>query len=138
MLVKLRDVGAVLKDALYQWVFQHDTFLHASAISYCAVFALAPLVVIAVAIAGLVFGENAAQGELAHQIEQVTGETIARAIQDVIKDAHVSGGTRAATIISVVLLLLGARALFLQLQQALNHIWGVQEDTRHWLFAFLR
>jgi membrane protein len=136
--VKLRDLAAVLRDAAHQWWLQHDTFLHAAAISYCAVFALAPLVVIAVAIAGIVFGPDAAKGELANQIEMVTGETIARAIQDVIKNAHASGTSRTATIVSIVLLLLGARALFLQLQQALNGIWGVQGGTRHWLLTLLR
>jgi membrane protein len=136
--VKLRDLAEVLKDAGNQWLFEHDTFLHASAISYCAVFALAPLVVIAVAIAGVVFGPEAAQGELANQIEMATGQTIGRAIQDVIKDAYSSGTGRAATLISIVLLWLGARALFLQLQQALNHIWGIAGSPRHWLLALVR
>lgn len=128
----------MLREALRQWWFEHDTFLHASALSYCAIFALAPLVVIAVAIAGMMFGPEAAAGELAKQIEQATGQTIARAIQDVIKDAHGSGTGRAATIVSLVLLLLGARGLFLQLQQALNRIWGVTTPTTHWLIALLR
>jgi membrane protein len=136
--VKLRELAEVLKDAGNRWLFEHDTFLHASAISYCAVFALAPLVIIAVAIAGVVFGPEAAQGELANQIEMVTGQTIGRAIQDVIKDAYSSGTGRTATLISIVLLWLGARALFLQLQQALNHIWGIAGNTRHWLLALVR
>jgi membrane protein len=136
--VKLRDLAEVLKDAGNQWLLKHDTFLHASAISYCAAFALAPLVVIAVAIAGMVFGPEAAQGELANQIEMATGRTIGRAIQDVIKDAYTSGTGRAATLVSVVLLWLGARALFLQLQQALNHIWGIARNPRHWLLALVR
>jgi membrane protein len=136
--VNRREFGAVLRDALYQWSFKHDTFLHASAISYCAVFALAPMVIIAVAVAGAVFGPEAAAGELALQIEKATGPTIARAIQDVIKDAHTSGTGRAATILSLVLLLLAARGLFLQLQQALNHIWGVTTPSMHWFLALLR
>ena len=136
--MKLGDLAAVLKDSGNRWLFEHDTFLHASAISYCAVFALAPLVIIAVAIAGIVFGPEAAQGELANQIEMATGQTIGRAIQDVIKDAYTSGTGRAATVVSVVLLWLGARALFLQLQQALNHIWGIARNPRHWLLALVR
>jgi membrane protein len=136
--VKLHDLAELLKDAGKRWLLEHDTFLHASAISYCAVFALAPLVVIAVAIAGIAFGPEAAQGELANQIQMATGETIARAIQDVIKDAYSGGKGRAATVVSIVLLWLGARAFFLQLQQALNHIWGIAGNSRHWLLAMVR
>jgi membrane protein len=136
--VKLRDVWAILKDAVYDWWFQHDTFLHAAAISYCAMFALAPLVVIAVAIAGVVYGPGAAEGELAKQIKHVTGPTVAEAIQDVIKDAYDSGKGKAVTIISFVVLWLGARAVFVQLQQTLNRIWGVKSDSGLGILTFVK
>jgi membrane protein len=137
--VKLRNVWTVLKEALYQWYFEHDTFLNAAAISYCAIFAIAPLFVIAVEIAGLVYGPGAAEGELAQQMDQVTGPTIANAIQDVVKNAYASGAGRTATLISVALLWFGARSFFVQLQQTLNRIWGVKTPTTGWgILAFLK
>ncbi len=135
----LRNLWTVLKEALYQWYFEHDTFVNAAALSYGAMFTIAPLFVIAVEIAGIVYGPNAAQGELAQQIDQVTGPTVAKAIQDVVKNAHDSDAGKTATIISVALLWFGARTFFVQLQQTLNRIWGVQCSTTGWgILAFLK
>ena len=119
-------IKGILGEALRQWWFEDDIFQLGAALSYYAVFAISPLVVIAVAAAGLVYGEEAARGELVQQIEQATGPTIAEAIQDLVKHAHVSGAGKLATFISMALLTLGATGFFAQLQHSLNHIWGVR------------
>lgn len=132
-------MGTVFKEALYQWYFEHDTFSNAAALSYCALFTIAPLFVIAVEIAGIVYGPGAARDELAAQLDQVTGPTVAQAIQDVVKNAYVSGAGKSATIIGIALLWFGARTFFVQLQQTLNRIWGVKCETTGWgIVAFLK
>jgi membrane protein len=122
--MKAKELVQLLKETGSQWWGDNTSQLGA-ALAYYTVFALAPLAVVAVAIAGLVFGEQAARGEMARQIEQAVGPTIAKAIEEVVRQAHEGGSSVVATIIGIVVLLVGAASMFAQLQTSLNTIWGV-------------
>jgi membrane protein len=119
-----KELLSLLKETASQW-WAGNTSQLGAALAYYTVFALAPLAVVAVAIAGLVFGEQAAQGEMARQIEAAVGPTIAKAIEQVVRQAHDGGSSLFATIVGVVVLLVGAASMFAQLQTSLNTIWGV-------------
>ncbi len=93
--------------------------------AYYTVFASAPLLVIAVAITGFVLGPEAAQDKLAGQLEMLVGPEAARALQSMIASTYHPGAGIVATIIGVVILLVGATGVFAQLQDSLNTIWGV-------------
>ena len=97
-----------------------------SSLAYYAIFSLAPLLVIVISIAGLVFGEEAARGQLAQQIASLAGKGAGEAVQSAVQSstAHPSTGVL-ATFISTVLLLFGASTVFAELKDALNTIWGV-------------
>ncbi len=97
----------------------------AAAIAYRALFSIAPLLVIAVAVAGWVFGERAVAGELVGQIEGVVGKETAVLIQNLLSNASQGSSGTVATIISIVILFFGASSLFGQIKVALNQIWGV-------------
>lgn len=101
--------------------------LLAAALAYYTVFSLAPLLLIVIAIAGSVFGEEAAQGEIVGQIQGLIGREGAEAIQVMLQNTQQpnSGGT-VATVLGIVTLLFGATGVFGQLQDALNIIWDVQ------------
>jgi len=100
-----------------------NSFTMGAALAYYAIFSIAPLVLIAIAIAGVVYGEKAAQGQIAKQIETAVGTTVAEAVQQTLESAsHGSGGTT-ASIVGAVLLLFGASGVFVQLQSSLNTIW---------------
>ena len=116
----------VIYQAIRQWWLANNAFQFAAAIAYYAIFALAPLAVIAVAIAGRLFGDTTAKEELANQIEMVVGPTLAQAIQEMINRAHKSESGIIATIIGLGVMVVGAMGVFGQLQQALNFIWGVK------------
>jgi len=109
-----------------------------AALAYYTIFSLAPLVLIAVSIAGLVFGEEAAQGRLVTEIETAVGPTVANAIQETIKNARSTEGSTTASVVGIVILLFGASGVFVQLQSSLNAIWEVEQRTTSGIWSFIR
>ncbi|MBU7585966.1 MAG: YihY/virulence factor BrkB family protein [Nostoc sp. TH1S01] len=98
----------------------------AAALAYYTIFSIAPLLIIVIAIAGAVFGEEAARGEIVRQIQGLVGRDGAEFIEIAIRNASQPKTGAIASIISILLLLLGATGLFTELQDALNTIWEVQ------------
>jgi len=92
----------------------------AAALSYYSLFSLAPVLLIVIAVAGMVFGREAAQGQLVAQIEGLLGHEGATAVQALIEKAWSTGTNWVATVVGVVTLLIGATGVFAQLQDALN------------------
>jgi membrane protein len=97
-----------------------------AALSYYTLFSLAPLLVIALAVAGMIFGAQAASGQLESEIRDTVGEKPAQAIREVLRNAHKPDTGSWAIVISSVVLLLGASGVFNELQTALNAIWEVK------------
>jgi len=120
-----QSIWGLLKDTYDEWNEDKAPRL-AAALSYYTLFSLAPLLVIAIAVAGLVFGQEAVQGELFGQIRGFVGDIGAAAIEDMIKGASNQSTGILATVLGFGTLLLGAAGLFGQLQDALNTIWEVQ------------
>lgn len=117
----------LLKDAGLEFWRDNGPRL-AAALAYYTALSLAPLLVVVIAIAGFVFGEEAARGELAHQIRELVGAQGAEAVQMMLAAQHRTGGGVFATVVSVVTLLVGSTAVFVQLQDAINTAWGAQPD----------
>jgi membrane protein len=97
-----------------------------AALAYYTIFSLAPLLLIVIAISGLVFGHDAAQGKIFGQLRGALGPTTAAAMQEMVKNAAKPKTGTIATILGVVTLLLGASGVFGQLKDALNTIWDVK------------
>lgn len=136
--MKPKDVFKLLKDTVTEWN-EDKVPLWAAALAYYTVFSLAPLLLIAIAIAGVAFGEDAARGEIVGQIQGLVGKEGATAIQSMIQNANRpgSGGT-IATVVGVGTLLFGASGVFGQLQDALNTIWGVKPKPGQGIKSFLQ
>ena len=96
-----------------------------AALAYYTVFSIAPLLIIAIAVAGLVFGDDAARGSVEAQLSSFLGPDAAEAINDMIKSASKPSSSIIATVIGVVTLLFGASGVFGQLKDAMNTIWEV-------------
>ncbi len=101
-----------------------------AALAYYTMFSLAPLLLIVIAIAGLVFGQDAARGEIAAQLHGLMGEGSAVAVQDMLVSVREPASGVAATIVGVVLLLVGATTVFGELQDTLNRIWKVPVPSK--------
>ncbi|MCE4547565.1 MULTISPECIES: YihY/virulence factor BrkB family protein [unclassified Caballeronia] len=95
----------------------------AASIAFYSAFSLAPTLVMMIAVAGLVFGAEAARGQLFHQISGMLGKDAAASVQAIVEHAHRSGGSGLAAVISFVLLAVGASATFSSLNTALSIIW---------------
>ena len=110
----------------------------AAALAYYTIFSVAPLLVIVVAVVGLFFGREAAQGQLTHEIGRyVTNPDAVDLIQTVIKNARVPETSAIATLVGFGLLLWGAAGVFGELRNALNNIWDVPPRTTFGLRSFL-
>jgi membrane protein len=96
-----------------------------AALAYYTIFSLAPLLLIAIAIAGLAFGKEAAQGQIFAQLRGVLGPLAAKAIEEMVKSAAKPKSGAFATIFGIVTLIFGASGVFGQLKEALNTIWDV-------------
>ena len=129
---------AIFKETLAAWSEDKVPRLGA-ALAYYTLFSLAPLVIIVVAVASLVFGEQAAQGRIADEIKGLVGATGAEAIQAMLQNAgdRKSSGI-VATVIGIATLLFGASGVFGELQDALNTIWRVKPKPGRGILAIVR
>jgi membrane protein len=121
----LEKVPALLKDTVNDWLDDRAMSLAAS-LAFYAVLSLAPLLVVAVSVAGLVFGEAAARGEISQQFRTMLGPEAGAAIEGIVAHAKEPHASVMATVIGVVVLLFGASGVFGELQDSLNAIWKVK------------
>lgn len=110
----------------------------AAALSYYTVFSLAPILVICIALAGAIFGADAAQGRIVGELQDLFGEQAASLIQAAIKKTAESNGGTIAAIISLAVLIISAVAAFSELQDSLNIIWKVKSRPGQAIWGFFR
>lgn len=114
----------VLKETANGWDEDNVARLAAS-LAYYTLLSIAPLIILAVAVAGLAFGEEAARAHIAGQLASVVGGGAAGAIQTIAANAKAPGSGILGLIVGVVVLLFGASGVFGELQSALNTVWDV-------------
>lgn len=133
----MKAILDLLKETFSEWSKDKASRLSA-ALAYYTVFSLAPLLIIVIAIAGAVFGEEAARGEIVGQIQGLVGRDGAEFIETAIENANKPATGRFASIISIVVLLFGASGVFAELQDALNTVWEVQAKPERGLINVIR
>ncbi|MCL5269267.1 MAG: YihY/virulence factor BrkB family protein [bacterium] len=124
----LKSALEVVRDTFVAWRRDRGS-QRAAALAFYTILSLAPLLIIAVGIAGLVFGTQQARETLVNQIEQYTGEPAAGTIREIVGHVSLRQGSVGATVIGIAMLLVGAMGVFHHLQDMLNTIWG--ERPRH-------
>ena len=97
-----------------------------AALAYYSLFSIAPLLIIAISLAGFIFGEAAARNEILNQLAGILGPKAAIGIQSLVLSGADRPKSAAATAIGIITLLIGACGVFAQLKDALNTIWGVR------------
>lgn len=124
----------LIRETVFEWSNDKCPKLSA-ALSYYTVFSLAPLLVIVISIAGLLFDKSAAQGLVVYQIGDLIGDEGARAVEDIILNASKPTASTVATIIGFITLLVGATGVFVELDDSLDTIWKVprNEEGKFWL-----
>jgi membrane protein len=126
--IPFKEIGPLLKVAVQNWQSDRAPRMGA-ALAYYIALSLAPTLLILVAIAGLAFGAQAAEGRLVSQIQGLVGYDGAAAIQTMIEGARRSSGGIAATVLGLVTVFFAASAVVSELRDAMNTIWRVPEDT---------
>ncbi|HEX6178106.1 MAG TPA: YihY/virulence factor BrkB family protein [Thermoanaerobaculia bacterium] len=109
-----------------------------AALAYYTVFSIGPLLLIAIAIAGLVWGEEAAQGQISTQLKNVLGENVASSVETMVAGAGKEKSGIIATIIGVATLMFGASGVFGQLKDALDTIWNVEPKKSEGIMGFIK
>jgi membrane protein len=126
----------LVKQTAASWVDHKDARLGA-ALAYYSIFSIGPLILIAIAVAGFLFGEDAVRGQVSAQIEGLLGSSGAQAIQSMLASAGRPREGLFATLFGIVTLLFAAIGVVVQLKDALNTVWGV-ESKKGGVWQFVR
>ena len=120
--MKIQDLYAIARQAVAAWSDDYAPSMGA-ALAYYTLFSIAPLLLIVVSVAGLVFGEEAARGQVVAELRGLMGEDGAAAIQSLLQNVNKPTQGVIATVVGVGTLLVGAITVFGELQNALDRIW---------------
>ncbi len=115
--------------------FSDDNGMKLSAsLSYYTVFSIAPLLIIAISLAGLFFGVDAVQGKVYLQLRNLISDDAAKQIEDIIKNMHKSHQSVVGTTFGFIFLFIGASSVFLEIQDSMNFIWSIKaKPKKNWL-----
>lgn len=135
--MKVKSGFALVKETFKEW--KEDGALDlGAALAYYTIFSLAPMLLIATAVAGLVWGREAVQGQLVGELRGLLGTQGAEAVQTMIANAGKERSGVLATVIGLVTILFGATGVFVQLQNALNRVWNVKATPKSGIWSFVR
>ncbi len=133
-----KSIWQFLKTTVNEWV-EAEPFQLAAALSYYTLFSLAPLLLIAIGVAGFVFGREAAQNQIVETLQGMIGQDSAKTVQEMIQASNEKPKAgMLSTIIGFVALLFGAGGVVGQLQTSLNRIWEVKPKPGQGIWGFLR
>lgn len=133
----LRPAWELIRDSAYQWVADRAP-RKGAALAFYTLFSLAPILIIAIAIAGFFFGEEAARGGIARQIESLIGGEGARAIESLLQSANQPVYGTAAVLIGLATLFIGATTVFAELKDSLDQIWEIPDPPDMSISAFIK
>jgi membrane protein len=133
-----KSIWQFLKTTINEWV-EAEPFQLAAALSYYTLFSLAPLLLIAIGVAGFVFGREAAQNQIVETLQGMIGQDSAQTVQEMIQASNEKPKTgMMSTLIGFVALMFGAGGVVGQLQTSLNRIWEVKPKPGQGIWGFLR
>jgi membrane protein len=121
----VRQIYQILRDTVFAYI-EDEALTRGAAIAYYTVTSLGPVLVIVVAVAGVAFGQQAAQGAIVEQLSGLMGQESAELLQNTLKSAAGISSGLIAGAIGFAALLITASGVFLEMQTALNVIWRIQ------------
>ena len=132
-----RDIGSVAYQAIAGWLEHNDSSMGA-ALAFYTLFSIAPILVIAMAVAGYVFGPQVAETQVLAQLSALIGDTGAKALRDLLLSAHYSDKKGFAAAVGIATLLVGATSVFGELQYTLDRIWNTPKENAVVWWQFIR
>ena len=135
--MNLSILWSLLRQTVAEW--QRDKVSRlAAALAYYTTFALAPVLIIVIAVASFLFEQSEVQGRIIEQLQGLLGQSGADLVQEMLTSKAQQDGGFWATVVSIGLLILGASGLFIQLQDALNTVWNVVPKKDGGIWKLLR
>ena len=125
----LKDLFDMARAAVSAWSSDYAPSMGA-ALSYYTIFSIAPLLLIVISIAGLVYGDDAARGAVFYQVRGMMGDSAAVALQELLACVHKPAQSVVAATVGLLLLIVGATSVFGELQSALDRIWRTPEQAK--------
>jgi membrane protein len=135
--IALKPWLTLAKSTVSSWLDDYAPSMGA-ALSYYTVFSLAPLLLIVVSVAGLVFGEDAVRGELFGQLQGLMGADAAKAVQGLLAGASKPSHGIVGTVVGIAVLVFGATTVFGELQDDLDRIWRAPAREGGGVWSLLR
>lgn len=135
--MRVKVLWGVVREAGEAWLDDRAPRIGA-AIAFFTALSLPPILVIALVIAGLVYGDEAARGEVAGQLTGLVGEEAARTVEGAVATSRAPRAGAAALVVSLVTLFVGATGVFVELQEALNDVWKVRPRPGRPVRTFVR
>jgi membrane protein len=132
-----KNTWILMKAAASSWVDDYAQSMGA-ALAYYTMLSIAPFLLIVISLSGLIFGLEAARGEIAAQLQGLMGREGAEAVQDLLESASEPAEGVAAAVAGLVLLLVGATSVFAELQDALDRIWRAPKRGKMGIWSLLR
>jgi membrane protein len=132
-----REIGSVAYQAIAGWIEHNDANMGA-ALAFYTVFSIAPILVIAMAAAGYVFGPQVTETQVLEQLSALIGDTGAKALRDLLLSAHYSHQKGFAAAVGIITLLVGATSVFGELQYTLDRIWSTPPEKAVVWWQFVR
>jgi membrane protein len=132
-----KRLRVVLNASLASWI-EHRADSKGAALAFYTLFSMTPILVLAIAVAGNVFGAEAAQGAIVAQVQGLVGPNGAQAIQALLAAARDPASGLVATLAASVLLLIGATSVFAELKGSLDELWGIEPPGRSPMLVILR
>ncbi|MDB5728689.1 MAG: Membrane protein [Noviherbaspirillum sp.] len=133
----LKSIWILIKAAASSWIDDYAQSMGA-ALAYYTMFSIAPLLLIVISIAGLIFGAEAAHGEIFAQLQGLMGQQGADAVQSLLESVSKPAESIAAMVVGTILLLVGATTVFGELQDSLDRIWRAPKRNRAGIWSLLR
>lgn len=118
------NIFSLLKETVQEFIADKAMRLSA-ALAYYSVFSLAPLLIIAISIAGTIYGEDAARGAIEAELTESIGQKAAAAVEVMVSNAYLDGSSWVMTLVGICILLITASGVFAQLKDAMNTVWSI-------------
>lgn len=109
-----------------------------AALAYYTIFSIGPLLLIAISMAGIFLGQEAAQGRVSAELDKIFGSQMSQSVEQMIQAAAKPKSGTVATIVGVITLLFGASGVFGQLKDAMNTIWNVEPKKVSGIKGFVK
>lgn len=134
---KLKEVGKVIIQS-FKGFAEDKIPKYSASLAYTTVFSFGPLLIVIIFLCSIFFGQEATQGKIYTQMQQFVGQDAALQLQTIIKNASLEGKGTVAAVIGIITLLFGATAVFAEIQDSINTIWGFKAKPKKGLWKIVR